>query len=67
MFEYDPNISLGVPAPPKSGVGHLSNPDENAGNAPEAEEDELIRKDFQLYEAHTLLRGVSILASKKAP
>lgn len=47
--------------------GHLSNPDENAGNAPEAEEDELIRKDFQLYEAHTLLRGVSILASKKAP
>ncbi len=46
--------------------GHLSNPDENAGKTPAAEADQLISKDFQLYEAHTLLRGVSILATKKA-
>ena len=46
--------------------GHLSNPDENAGKTQAAEADQLISKDFQLYEAHTLLRGVSILATKKA-
>ena len=45
--------------------GHLSNPDEKADKTPQAEEDELIRRDFQLYEAHTLLRGVSILANKR--
>ena len=45
--------------------GHLSNPqdDESEPSANEETDDSLI-KDFQLYEAHTLLRGVSILAPK---
>ncbi|TNC91275.1 MAG: peptidase S41, partial [Thalassolituus sp.] len=48
--------------------GHLSNPDEKKAAAEKAEKDrsqDLINRDFQLYEAHTLLRGVSILSPKK--
>jgi len=56
--------------------GHLSNPtqkDNNAGdkkaptNNSKAAADpsgELLKKDFQLYEAHTLLRGVTILSPR---
>ncbi|PHS66224.1 MAG: peptidase S41 [Thalassobium sp.] len=56
--------------------GHLSNPtqkDNNAGdkkapaNSSKAAADpsgELLKKDFQLYEAHTLLRGVTILSPR---
>lgn len=51
--------------------GHLQNPDENKENEEETAKseqpikpDELLKKDFQLYEAHTLLRGVSILSAK---
>jgi len=50
--------------------GHLSNPTDKEGknkkdtakNDDSDEEDSLLKKDFQLYEAHTLLRGVSILS-----
>jgi carboxyl-terminal processing protease len=53
--------------------GHLSNPtsdkekttDKTAADTPKNRKDDLIARDFQLYEAHTLLRGVSILAPKK--
>ena len=53
--------------------GHLSNPTEkskedeaNTASDEQADKD-LLNKDFQLYEAHTLLRGMSILsAAKKA-
>ncbi|TNC86736.1 MAG: peptidase S41 [Thalassolituus sp.] len=54
--------------------GHLENPDgENTSSTADANDDDtnksddLISRDFQLYEAHTLLRGVAILApaSKK--
>ncbi|MCT7360447.1 S41 family peptidase [Thalassolituus pacificus] len=56
--------------------GHLSNPtqkDNNTGdkkapaNSSKAAADpsgELLKKDFQLYEAHTLLRGVTILSPR---
>ena len=52
--------------------GHLENPDGEvtSKNSKESQKenksDDLIRRDFQLYEAHTLLRGVSILSPKKA-
>ena len=52
--------------------GHLENPDGEVAskNSKESQKenksDDLIRRDFQLYEAHTLLRGVSILSPKKA-
>lgn len=49
--------------------GHLENPDgENTSSTDDANDDDtnksddLISRDFQLYEAHTLLRGVAILA-----
>jgi carboxyl-terminal processing protease len=49
--------------------GHLENPDvENTSSTADANDDDtnksddLISRDFQLYEAHTLLRGVAILA-----
>ena len=49
--------------------GHLENPDgENTSGTADANDDDtnksddLISRDFQLYEAHTLLRGVAILA-----
>ncbi|MEC8523612.1 MAG: S41 family peptidase [Pseudomonadota bacterium] len=49
--------------------GHLENPDgENTSSTVDANDDDtnksddLISRDFQLYEAHTLLRGVAILA-----
>jgi carboxyl-terminal processing protease len=49
--------------------GHLENPDgENTSGTADASDDDtnksddLISRDFQLYEAHTLLRGVAILA-----
>ncbi|MBQ0728739.1 MAG: S41 family peptidase [Thalassolituus oleivorans] len=54
--------------------GHLSNPTVKAKNdvsektsatkesASEKKDSGLLKKDFQLYEAHTLLRGVSILS-----
>jgi carboxyl-terminal processing protease len=53
--------------------GHLSNPtsdkekttDKTAADTHKNRKDDLIARDFQLYEAHTLLRGVSILAPKK--
>lgn len=58
--------------------GHLSNPttdnevdnknsksDKNTQVEEKDPEANLIGRDFQLYEAHTLLRGVSILAPKK--
>jgi carboxyl-terminal processing protease len=51
--------------------GHLENPDGKvtSKNGSESKEenksDDLIRRDFQLYEAHTLLRGVTILSPKK--
>lgn len=51
--------------------GHLSNPNGKAGNqqaateAPtESKADSMLKKDFQLYEAHTLLRGVTILSPR---
>ncbi len=50
--------------------GHLENPDGEVtlNNGPKSNEenksDDLIRRDFQLYEAHTLLRGVTILSPK---
>ena len=55
--------------------GHLSNPNDkekNADSKTEANKDsssedateELLKQDFQLYEAHTLLRGVSILSPR---
>jgi carboxyl-terminal processing protease len=49
--------------------GHLSNPTdaeevtEGSEKAPEVVS-ELLKRDFQLYEAHTLLRGVSILSPR---
>lgn len=49
--------------------GHLSNPTdaeevtEGSEKAPEIVS-ELLKRDFQLYEAHTLLRGVSILSPR---
>jgi len=56
--------------------GHLENPEQTtettddnttAANAEKSpRENDLIRRDFQLYEAHTLLRGVSILAPNRA-
>lgn len=52
--------------------GHLENPDGEVtlNNGPKSNEknksDDLIRRDFQLYEAHTLLRGVTILSPKNA-
>ncbi len=51
--------------------GHLENPDgevaskNNKESQKENKSDDLIRRDFQLYEAHTLLRGVTILSPKK--
>ena len=51
--------------------GHLENPDGEvtSKNSKESQKenksDDLIRRDFQLYEAHTLLRGVTILSPKK--
>jgi len=54
--------------------GHLKNTDksdnekaqdtdtETAGKADTIDSNELLKKDFQLYEAHTLLRGVTILS-----
>jgi len=53
--------------------GHLENPDGEVtlNNGPKSNEenksDDLIRRDFQLYEAHTLLRGVTILSPKLSP
>ena len=53
--------------------GHLENPDGKVtlNNGPKSNEenksDDLIRRDFQLYEAHTLLRGVTILSPKLSP
>ncbi|MEN9465100.1 MAG: hypothetical protein RL217_1281, partial [Pseudomonadota bacterium] len=54
--------------------GHLSNPTDktpaakkaaNAENKLKARTNELLKKDFQLYEAFTLLRGLQILSPKK--
>lgn len=47
--------------------GHLENPDGEkvTQEMGKDESDDLIRRDFQLYEAHTLLRGVTILAPKQ--
>jgi len=49
--------------------GHLENPNGDGKEKAEAKadkrEDDLIRRDFQLYEAHTLLRGLSILSPLK--
>jgi len=49
--------------------GHLENPNgagkEKAEPKADKREDDLIRRDFQLYEAHTLLRGLSILSPLK--
>lgn len=50
--------------------GHLKNSeDDNEASEPQTEDtgdtigpNELLKKDFQLYEAHTLLRGVTILS-----
>lgn len=43
--------------------GHLSNPNEKAkDDDKKSAANNLINRDFQLYEAHTLLRGVSILS-----
>lgn len=54
--------------------GHLSNPtsddkevaDKKEADKPENSKEDLIGRDFQLYEAHTLLRGLSILSSQRA-
>lgn len=46
--------------------GHLSNPNSDTENAEDQEEvDNLLQRDFQLYEAHTLLRGVNILSPRR--
>lgn len=51
--------------------GHLKNPEQDnnqAGEDSQPDQDgtigpnELLKQDFQLYEAHTLLRGVTILS-----
>lgn len=45
--------------------GHLSNPEDADANRDDkrAGPDELLQRDFQLYEAHTLLRGMTIVRS----
>ncbi|MDF1762959.1 MAG: S41 family peptidase, partial [Oleibacter sp.] len=46
--------------------GHLSNPDgQTEGGDLNVRDSELLKRDFQLYEAHTLLRGVNVLNLSK--
>lgn len=50
--------------------GHLRNQQQNGSSGSSATQDqgeELLKKDFQLYEAHTLLRGLNILNMQREP